>query len=279
MKKYKVVIIWWTSNFWKLWVNYFNKKNLNVIVSTNNTEIKPKDAVKKWDIIIISVPIRKTPEIIKELIPYIWKNKLLIDFTWIKIDASNELKKYKLWEVVSVHPMFWPWIKSFKNQNISFDPIKIWEKWKFLSNILIKDWVNLIELESKKHDELIWIVQASVHLINLLLWHIIKKRDINLNELSKISTPNSRMQLFILSRFLNQNADLYTDMQMYNKMYSDEILPDLKKHLNFLDDLIKNKKHNEFENEFNSLKNFIWDDFLKKAFLTSEKIDIELRKK
>lgn len=278
MSKYKIVIIWWTSNFWKLWVKYFKSKNLEVIIATNSTKLKPIDAVLLWDIIIVSVPIRHTVSVIKEIIPFISKNKLLIDFTWIKIDSSKQVKKYKLWEVVSVHPMFGPWVKTLNKQNISYDPIKAWKKWDFISNLFINDWVNLIKLESRKHDEIVSIVQSSVHIMNLLLWHILKKRWINLNEITKISTPNSRMQLFILSRFLNQNASLYTDMQMYNTLYKNEILPDIKEYFDLVLDLVNNKKTKEFEKEFNEIKDYIWDDFITKAFKITQKIDNELKK-
>jgi prephenate dehydrogenase len=52
-----------------------------------------------------------------------------------------------------------------------------------------------------------------------------------MDELMSISTPNSRMQLCILSRFLNQEASLYTDMQVYNTKYRDEILSDIESYI------------------------------------------------
>lgn len=277
MKKDTIVIIWGTSPFWQLWKRYFESKWHEVIVSTNNTEIKPKDAVKKWDIIIVSVPIRYTINVLKELIPFIWNDKLLIDFTGIKIDVSKELINYTKGEVVSIHPMFWPWVKSIKDHNISYDPIKTGVKWEYIYKMFAHDWAKLIELESRKHDELVSVVQSSVHIMNLMLWHILKERGINIDDIMKISTPNSRMQLCILARFLNQNACLYTDMQMFNSLYKDEILQDIKKYFNFVDNLIENKKINEFENEFNEIKNYFWDEKLKNAFKITEKIDSELR--
>ncbi len=278
MNNLKIVIIWWTSPFWTLWKNYFEDKDHEVIVSTNNTKLKPTEAVKMWDIIIVSVPIRYTSEVLKEIIPLIPKDKLLIDFTGIKLEAINELKNYNIWEIVSVHPMFGPWVSSIKNQNISYDPIVPWDKWNYIKTLWKTDWANLLKIESKKHDEFVSIVQSSVHLMNLLLWHILQKRWINLEKMMKISTPNSRMQLFILSRFLNQNAWLYTDMQMHNELYKNEILPDIKEYFSFIDDLVQNNKKENFENEFKSIKRYIWEDFISKAFNVTQKIDNELKK-
>lgn len=274
MKKETIAIIWWTGNFWKFWHKYFEQNWFNVIISGRSTEIKPIDAVKISDIIIISVPIRYTVTTIKEIIPFIPDDKLLIDFTWIKTEASIELSKYTKGEVVSTHPMFWPWVKWISWQNIAFDPIDPWKKWNNLFNLLKKDGAKLIELESNKHDELVSIVQSTVHVMNLVLWHVLKERWINIEELMKISTPNSRMQLRILSRFLKQEASLYTDMQIYNTMYKNEILPDIEKYFKNLECIIENKDTNKFENEFNSIKEYIWKDFIEEYFNITKKLDI-----
>lgn len=102
-----------------------------------------------------------------------------------------------------------------------------------------EDGANLIELSSARHDELVAIVQSSVHILNLLLGHILQKRGLNVDEILTIATPNSRMQLCILGRFLNQKSALYTDMQMYNTRYRDEILPDMCAYLLQVSDLVQ----------------------------------------
>ncbi len=278
MKKFKIVIIWWTSKFGQLWQRYFEEKWQEVIISSRSTKLKPEEAVKIWDIIIFSVSIRFTVEVIKKLIPLIPENKLVMDFTGIKFDATQELKKYTKWEVVATHPMFWPWIKSLENQNIVFDPIKTGEKWDFIYNLWKEDKTNLIKLDSYKHDELVAIVQSTVHFINLLLWHILQKRWIDINQILQLSTPNSRLQLIILSRFLNQNASLYTDMQMYNPVYKSNVIPEIQNFVNYLQDVINNSDAISFENEFNNMKKYVWTDFLTKALDISSKFDEELKK-
>lgn len=278
MKNPKIVIIGWTSKFGQLWQKYFESKWLEVIVTSRSTKISPEEAVKIWDIIIFSVSIRNTVNTIGNLISLIPDNKLIMDFTGIKIKATNALQKYTRWEVVATHTMFGPWTKSLKNQNIAYDPVKTWEKWNFISNLWKNDWANLIELPSRKHDELVAIVQSTVHIINLMLGHILKKRWINIEELMKISTPNSRMQLFILARFLNQEAGLYTDMQMENEIYKKEILPDIEKYFKNISFMVNENKTEDFEWEFNKVKKYIGQDFLDKALEISSVLDEELKK-
>ncbi len=273
----KIVIIWWTWVFWQFWKRYFESKWLEVIISSRTTEIKPQEAVKLGDVIIFCVSIRYTVKTIRELISYIPAWKLVMDFTGIKDKASEELSKYTLWEVVATHPMFWPWITSLENQNIAYDSINPGEKWKKIYDMWAKDKANLINIDSKKHDELVSIVQSTVHFANLLLGHILKKRWIDIKQVIDIGTSNSRMQMLILSRFLNQNASLYTDMQFYNDHYKNEILPEIKNYVNFLEDVIESWKEDVFENEFNEIKAYIWQEFLDKALSITSNIDREVK--
>ena len=273
----KIVIIWWTWVFWQFWKKYFESKWQEVIISSRSTKITPQEAVKLGDVIIFCVSIRYTVKTIWELISYIPEWKLVMDFTGIKSKASEELSKYTLWEVVATHPMFWPWISSLENQNIAYDPISPGEKWKKIYDMWIEDKANLINIESKKHDELVSIVQSTVHFANLLLGHILKKRGIDIKQVIDIGTSNSRMQMLILSRFLNQNASLYTDMQFYNDHYKDEILPEIKEYVNFLEDVIESWKEEVFEQEFNEIKAYIWQEFLDKALSITSNIDKEVK--
>ena len=273
----KIVIIGWTWVFWQFWKRYFEEKWFEVIISSRSTTIKPQEAVTLWDVIIFSVSIRNTVKTIRELLPYIPENKLIMDFTWIKLKASEEMSKYTLWEVVATHPMFGPWVKNLENQNIAFDPIKPWKKWEEIYNLFKQDGANMINMSSKKHDELVSIVQSAVHFVNLLLWHILKKKWIDMGQILDIWTPISRIQMLILARFLNQNASLYTDMQIHNDYYKESILPEIKDYVDFLEDIINSWDIESFEKEFNDVKNHMWKDFLDKALSTTSIIDKEVR--
>lgn len=268
-----IAIIWWTGNFWIFWKNYFESKWLNVIISSRRTELKPIEAVKIADIIIISVSIRHTKKVIQELLPHIPDNRLILDFTGIKQIATDEMIKYTRWEVVGTHPMFGPKVSNLAKQNIAYDPINPGEKWDFIYSLWKEDWANLINMSSQKHDELIALVQPMTHFINFVFGHILKKRSIHPEELFKISTPISRMQAYIFSRFLSQSAWLYADMQICNEIYKKEILEELLEFTKYLEKIIKNDNFEAFENEFNDLKYFIWDDFLEKALSKSSEVD------
>ncbi len=277
MQKPTIAIIGWTSRFWQFWKDYFEGKWIQILIASRTTDIAPEQAVIDADIIIFSVSIRSTVKVIHSLIPHIPEDKLILDFTGIKTEASKALSEYKLWEVVATHPMFWPWITTIQGQNIAFDPIQPWEKWNFLYNLWKEDGANLIELSSQRHDELVAIVQSTVHIMNLMLWHILLKHGIDIKELSRISTPNSRMQLFILARFLNQDASLYTDMQMENTVYKEQILPDIASYFSSITKIVQDGDTEGFRDEFSAIKNYIGQDFLDTALTVSSHFDQETK--
>jgi len=248
-----------------------------MVLSSRNTDLKPKDAVKLADIIIISVPIRHTVQVIQELIEYLPDDRLLMDFTGIKTEATCALAGYTRGEVVATHPMFGPWVQGLQGQNIAYDALNPWEKWQKIYDLWQQDWANLIPIESKKHDEMVSIIQSTVHILNLVLGHILKQRGINIEDLMKISTPNARMQLCILSRFFKQEASLYTDMQVYNPLYQQQILPEIEAYFKNLEGIIDEKNTTQFETEFESIKAYLWSDFIENNFHITKQMDAFLK--
>jgi prephenate dehydrogenase len=136
----------------------------------------------------------------------------------------------------------------------------------------------MIELSSERHDELVAIVQSSVHIMNLVLGHILEKRGIRVDELLRIATPNSRMQVCILGRFLNQKASLYTDMQMCNTRYRDEILPEMLDYFHTLHDMVQRGDTDGFESEFDAIKETVGESFLGFARSISESFDANIKR-
>ncbi len=269
----KIALIGWTSKYGAWWQEYFQKKWKEVLISSRSTKLTPKEAVKDADIIIFTVSIRYTVKTIKELLPHISEDKLVMDFTGIKKQATDELKKYTKWEVVATHPMFWPWIKSLEDQNIIYDPVFTGNKWNYIYDMWKKDGANLIKMTSQRHDEIVAIVQSSVHLVNLILWNILLKKWIDLKEIEKITTPVYRMQFSILSRFVSQQADLYADMQMENIPYKEEIIPLVRNYIDQAQNIIKSKDADQFNKNFNEIKNYIWQDFIDESIKITNKID------
>ena len=70
------------------------------------TRLSPVQAAKECDVVVISVPIVHTVEIIKEIAPLISEDRVLMDLTSIKKEPIEAMLKYSRSEVVGVHPLF-----------------------------------------------------------------------------------------------------------------------------------------------------------------------------
>ena len=106
------------------------------MVSSRSTEIKPIDAVKNADIIILSVPIESTESVIKEIAPYVKKDSILSDFASVKIMPCKTMKKHSKSAVVGCHPLFGPGVE-IKGQKTDQDKAK-WQA--------AKEWVHAVNL-------------------------------------------------------------------------------------------------------------------------------------
>ena len=274
----QIAIIWWEWKFWKFAWELINKtwiKVVNIIETTSEQE--KKEIIENSQVVILSVPISKTVEIIKSNAKNLIWDKLVMDITWLKAPAMEELKKLDVSEIVGTHPMFWPFWENISWKKIIFSEEKTWKKWKLIRRFLRKAWANLIELLPKEHDEKMALVQALTHITNMIFIKTIKDLWFHPEELEQLETPVYKLQALISWRFLSQSWDLYADMQMENPIFLEKVLPALNNSLSQIwwIDLEWNKE--SFVNLFDELSNFLWEEFKWKSIDNTKKIDEALK--
>ena len=131
-----ITIIGSKGEMGKIFKSSFQKQGLKVI------EIEQKTPFPKWEslladsqMIIVSVPIEKTPAVVQKILPYLKPHQILSDFTSVKKELFVLFKKTQS-AVISAHPMFGK-IEKIQAQKILLLPIK--EKvlhWKFSTMLL-----------------------------------------------------------------------------------------------------------------------------------------------
>jgi len=94
MKSNPVIgIIGGTGTLGTIFKRFFEDWNYRVLISSRKTEMTSEELVKKSDVVIVSVPISKTAEIINSILPHLREDQLLMDFTSIKSISLNEMLK------------------------------------------------------------------------------------------------------------------------------------------------------------------------------------------
>lgn len=177
-----------------------------------------REAAEDSDIVIVSVPVEITPDVIAEVAPYMKEGSLLIDIASIKTEAVlSMLKQAPLGvELVSIHPMFGPRVKDVKGQVVVMIPVRS-EKWFDKIRVFLeKEGAEVVVTTCEEHDRMMSIVQGLTHFTSMVFAGVIRDMNIDLKQSRRFSTPIYNAFLPIVYRVVCQNPELYAQLQVRN---------------------------------------------------------------
>jgi len=256
-------IIGGTGQMGQMFKNFFNKEGLKVLISGRKTKLTFEECTKKSDVVIITVPINKTIEMIKKIGPLVKKDGLLMDLTSIKILPVNTMLKYSNCSVLGTHPVFGPGLNNFEKQTVVLCPGRGYEWQKWYENLLIKNNIKIKICTPEEHDKMMSIIQGLIHFSTISVSHVLKELNIDIKNSLDFSSPIYKLRLDMIGRILNQDPVLYANIEMMNNE-TKKVLKAYLKSSKKLFRIIKNKKTDKFIDYFNeSSKHF--GDFKKEA--------------
>lgn len=202
------------GNFFKL---IFERNGYSVEISDLNTPLTNTELVKKNKIILISVPMEKFSEVVKEISPFIETRHWIIDICSLKKEPVRIMRKYlKKGEILATHPLFGPYEKDLKEKTIAFYPVRGKNVLHWFKEVMINEGLNLVRISPQQHDKIMALVQVVNHFWLILLAKVIKDLKFSLKELVCLSTPSFLKQLHILKRLAQQDTNLYAKIQLEN---------------------------------------------------------------
>ena len=252
------------GNWFKI---FFENLGLKVIISDKNTKLSNTELAQKADIVIVSVPIRETVEVIKEIRDSVRKEALLCDFTSLKTKPVKEMEKAES-GALGMHPLFGPLVQTMNGQKIVFCNIRD-NKWtKFLEKIFTKNGAEIVRVPPKEHDKQMAIIQALTHFTNINLARTIYSQKISLK--SQFLTPVFRLQSIIIGRILSQNPRLYAEIEIENP-YFKGVLNSFKNQFNNLSKDVEKRNLKRFIESFKQTSLYL-DGFRKTAQAKSAEV-------
>lgn len=226
-----VVIVGGYGGMGKIFAEIFRNENYRVIITGPDKE-KGKEIGKKLkveynkdnkiariaDITIITVPIEKTIEVIKEVAPIVKDNSLLIDLTSVKKNVCDALLEYtnKNAEILSIHPMFGPKIPSLSGQVFILIPLRTKSGIKKIQEILNKNKTKYIETTPEEHDTIMAVIQGLTHFVYITLGYTLKELNFDIKNSRKFASPIYNLMLDIIGRILGQDPWMYAHIQTEN---------------------------------------------------------------
>ncbi|CCB89074.1 prephenate dehydrogenase/arogenate dehydrogenase family protein [Simkania negevensis] len=241
----------------RLFEPIFKRYAKKVLLSdmTSNEKI-----AKESDVLVFTVPIASTIEVIESLLPLIRKDQLLLDFTSIKEKPCEAMLKSSA-SVIGMHPMFGPSVQTLEGQTVVLCPVRPDEWLDWIVDLLRKEKATVIQTTPEKHDRMMAVVQCLVHFTSLLFSKTMKEEGINPEELFQYASPVYRMQLYIAGRIANQSAELYRDIQFQNPAF-EKTLENMTESFETMKSTILKHDGDKFEETFKEIQDFLGPEIL-----------------
>lgn len=277
MAKVTVGIIGGTGQMGQFFKRFFENNNCEVLISSRRTKLKPEDCARQSDVVLVSVPIEDTVDVIKKISPHINKNSLLIDTTSIKEKPVDAMIKHAKCEVIGMHPVFGPNVISLRDQTIVLCPART-KKWlKWIVDIFGKNNAMVKITSPQKHDEMMSVIQGLNHFSTLSVAHAMKKLRISIEESLAYTSPIYKLRMAMVGRILNQNPSLYANIEIMNTK-NVRVLATYIDSAKKLQKIIETKNTKGFLRYFNECSEF-FDHFKKEAEEMSDYLIEQMVKK
>ena len=230
----------------------------------------PKEKLANKDIIILSVPIFLTNEIIKKVVPYISAGTILADYTSIKEEPLNAMLESYDGPVVGLHPIFGPTIDNPNNQVIVVCDGRFEDKYDFLINDLAKIGFHIENMTAKAHDEAMTFIQGVEHFSVYCMGLFLKHKNIDIQKMMKLASPVYKMELNIIGRLFSQGPGLYSDIIMSDEKRQKTIV-EFAEFVSTNAEKVANGDKEAFKDNFTSVKAWM-GDFANQAYKDSDKL-------
>lgn len=188
----------------------------SVLVADLETDLAPGDAAAVADVVVISVPIDVTEQVIREVGPRVRPEALLMDVTSVKSGPVRAMLESTSASVVGTHPMFGPSVHSVQGQRVVVCRARgdHWAQW--VSEMFSARGLAVVEATPAHHDRMMATVQVLTHFQTQVHGLTLARLGAPLAESLRFTSPAYLMELYMGARHFAQSADLYGPIEMRN---------------------------------------------------------------
>ncbi|GIU22781.1 T-protein [Shewanella schlegeliana] len=163
-------------------------------------------------LVIVTVPIIITCDLIAERLTNLPANCILADLTSIKGAPMEAMLSAHSGPVLGLHPMFGPDVGSLAKQVVVVCHGRDSEAYQWLIE-QIQIWgARIVETEPTKHDKAMQLVQAMRHFSSFVYGLNLYKEEADIESLLQFSSPIYRLELAMVGRLFAQSPELYADI-------------------------------------------------------------------
>ena len=214
-EKFPVGIIGGTGGMGRWFAGFFTQEGHPVLVSGRSRGPSLSEMADTCPVVIVSVPIGVTCQVIREVGPFMKQESLFMDLTSLKTEPVRAMLESSPSEVIGLHPLFGPAEPSLAGKNVAICPArgKKWLSW--LWGLLEKSGARLVETTPERHDEIMALVQGINHLDTLVMGMVLMESGLDREVLERFSTPILQSKLGIIQKVFS-HPDLYAQIIALN---------------------------------------------------------------
>jgi prephenate dehydrogenase len=187
-----------------------------VQVCGRNTTTTPADLARTSDLVMISVPIHSTVEVIREVAPLLSPRQIFCDLTSLKMQPVAAMLQSTA-EVIGLHPMFGPGVGSLRGQTIIACPERCRrETEEEVFGTFHRQGASVAITTPEQHDRMMAVVQGLTHFSTLCMAETMRGVGIDIGDTLRHTSPVYRIEMGLIGRLLGQDPDLYADMLTMN---------------------------------------------------------------
>ena len=260
MIKMNVGIIGGTDGLGKTLVYYF-RDEFSVFI-TGRDHVKGKEVADELnvsyiesnaglanisDILVISVPIEHTSDVIREVAPFMKSGSVMIDVTSVKEEPAKTMAEVlpENIEYIPTHPIFGPRTTFLDNQVIVLTADRKGKWYEKVYRYLESKNMRIIETTAEKHDFMMSIVQVLTHFSFISTASAIEKLRVDISETEDYESPIYNLMIDMIARIVAQNPYLTYNIQAMNNN-GPKIRNTFAEAVSELRDIINDKNEDEF---------------------------------
>nr|WP_136252075.1 bifunctional chorismate mutase/prephenate dehydrogenase [Ningiella ruwaisensis] len=212
----KIVVIGGDGALGKVFVSLFKNSGYPVTVLEKEDWPKADTILQDADLVIVSVPINSTIEVIRAL-PKLNKDCILADVTSIKSQPLEAMLDVHEGPVLGLHPMFGPDAPGMIKQVVVVCEGRFPASYSWVLEQMQLWGAYLYHSSSEEHDHAMAYIQVMRHFSTFVYGQHLEQENPSLNELIAFSSPIYRLELAMVGRLFAQSPELYADIIFSNK--------------------------------------------------------------
>ncbi len=207
----KVVIVGGKGALGSRFCDMFARSNYQVEILEEQDWPVAKAIIKDAKLVLITVPIKLTEQIIEQL-PELASDCVLADLTSLKQSPLTAMLEKHSGPVVGLHPMFGPDVPNFVKQVFVVCEGRFPEQYDWLLQ-QIKIWGAVLQNDdAAEHDVSMELIQAMRHFTTFVYGRFLSNEKPDLDQLLRLSSPIYRLELAMTGRLFAQDSNLYADI-------------------------------------------------------------------